>query len=86
MNQSVPAPVLVLATLIGLMGLVLWGTRSLGVQEREKSALEKSVDARIAVLAQQSGRDISKLSETDRKWLQNITQGHGTFALKYAQK
>ena len=82
-RQAVPKPVIALSAVLGAVVLIWYGNMSLGVQDREKSPLEKQVDSRIERLAKQSGGDLNKLSEDDRHWLQNVTQGHGAVAMKY---
>lgn len=85
-GQSVPLPVIILAVVALLVFVSWWGYRSLSAQDRGKLAQEQSSDQRIATLAKQSGGDLSKLSESDRAWLQNMTMGHGQQALQHAKK
>lgn len=82
-RRSVPTPVIVLTAIVVTVLVVLYGINSLSVQDRDKSPLERQVDARIIQLAHQSGGSLDKLSAEDRHWLQNVTQGHGEFAMKF---
>ena len=82
-RQTVSKPVIAITAILGAVVLIWYGSLNLGVRERDKSPLEKQVDARIERLAKQSGGNLDKLSEDDRHWLQNVTQGHGAVALKW---
>ena|SRR5688572_17380246 len=46
------------------------------------SAEAKSKNDRLRALAQQSGGEMSKLSQEDRDWVNSVTGGYGPMALR----
>ena len=85
-KRAVPIPAVVVAVVVLVALITGWGYHNFGPQDRGKSQVEVSTDDRMAKLAAQSGGDVSKLSEEDQKWLNNITMGHGATALQNARK
>jgi len=84
-NQQVK-PGMIIAAVVALLALISWLAYAnlIAPPSRPLTDKQRETDAWIAKLAKESGGDLNKLSEEDRNKLQQMTVGHGEYALKKA--
>ena len=82
--KSVPTPFIVVTLVVVLaifLGWLAYANLFAPPRAVPMSAQAQAKNDRLKILAQQSGGDMSKLSEADRNWVNQVTGGYGAMVL-----
>jgi len=83
-NSGLPIKVIaaLVTALVLFVGWLAYANLMAPPKTPPMSAEAKAKNDRLKALAQQSGGDMSKLSQEDRDWVNSVTGGYGPMALR----